>query len=55
MASPTYNAHDHIYYFDTTAEITAAQAVTLGKTAKAIAFDALNVVYISNGTTWQTM
>jgi len=50
-----YNDIDDIHWFDTAAEITDAWAVELGATSKAIAFDALSVVKISDGTTWKTM
>lgn len=51
----TYNPNDNVYYFDTTAEITADTEYVKARTAKAIPFDNLNSLYISNGTTWLPM
>lgn len=51
----TYNPYDNVYYFDTTAEIAADTQYVQAKTAKAIAFDALGTIYISNGTAWLPM
>jgi len=50
-----YNSEDNVYWFDTTAEITADTLYVREKTAKAIAIDDMSKVYVSNGTIWVEM
>lgn len=51
-----YNLNDHVYWFDTTAQLAAdASVVTEFITAKAAGLDAPAVIYISNGTSWIKM
>ena len=50
-----YNKLDGVYWFDTTAEIASDTEFVTNKTAKAIAFDNLSQVYVSDGTQWKEM
>jgi hypothetical protein len=51
-----YNTNDHLYWFDTTAQIAAdASICTEFKTAKAASLTAPETIYIANGTSWISM
>ena len=53
--SVIYNKADDVYWFDTTTELRADTEYVKKKTAKAIAFDNLSQVYVSDGTQWKEM
>lgn len=48
-----YNRIDDVFYPDLTADIARDMEIVKQKTSKAIALDAVNVAYISNGTDWK--
>ena len=50
-----YNAHDHVEWFDSTAQLANDVEVVTAKTMKAAALDAANVKYISDGEDWFKM
>ena len=53
--SVIYNKTDDVYWFDTTDELLNDTEYVKKKTAKAIAFDNLSQVYVSDGTQWKEM